>query len=421
MLLVYAKHDCEIDDAGHKFRINAPEEPGKLRNKEIFVTTHTFAIHHAEVVQPVGMSKEIPLPPLLTREYIENPPMKPKIRMIAHNGIGGGIGDCIGSMDAFKRLHEEFWKRGRQLEIDILTQDGKWMWSDHIFMFVPYIHNIIPGGMDLPHYCSYDVMLDTEGYTTGMDASGLTMSDYACSLAHVDTEGPHRANWLIAESAVEETKEFIKDIPGPRAIVNFFASSFRSIPKTHRRKLVEGYAKQGYQVLVVARDVDAEAARWAMKVKQKYRSQVHDCTELTSRSLHHLAALTGEVDFVSTPDTGLMHICGLVGVPTVAVFYSIEPALRIRDYPSIAPFCPEAFRQGPHWGLHKPDLPSGILASNDKEKIEPLMKLYSNPNCVPEYLDTWKKVDVEEILAVKPGPRVESVVGIAPMEKPDAE
>jgi hypothetical protein len=416
MICCFAKdHDVEINDRGYKFQIKKPEDEDKLKGSEIFVTTHTLAVHHKGFVQGLALNPDFPLPPLLTREFIESPPLKPKIRMVAHNGLGGGIGDCIAGLDAFSRLHEEFWKRGRHLEIDILCQDGKWVWADRVYMFAPYINGIIPGGMLLPDYCNYDVRIDTEGYTDDMDASGMNMYDYVCTRVCVDPTGPHRPEWLLAETAIREVRKAVEDIPRPRMVLNFFASSFRSIPKSHRRKLVEGYAKQGYNVIVVASEKDAEEARWAMKVKHKHRSRVHERLEVTSRSLHHLAALAGEVDFVSTPDTGLIHMCGLVGVPTVGVFYSIEPALRIRDFPNVAPFCPEAFRCGPHWGMHKPPLDDAYMES--KELYERLARLYDNPEKVPGYKETWKEISVDEILETKPGDRIESVVRAAPLEE----
>ena len=172
--------------------------------------------------------------------------------------------------------------------------------------------------------------------------------------------------------------------------------------------------------MLVASPKDAEEELWARKIDHKYRSRVHDATKLTRHSLHHLAALVGEVDLVVTPDTGLMHMCGLAGVPTVAVFYSIEPALRIRDFPNVAPFCPEAFRTGPHWGLHKPaPTATGTMKTNEK-MLRELARLYTNPECVPGYKETWKQIDVEDILAVEPGERIPSTIRTAPVEDNDA-
>jgi len=416
MICCYAKESMQFNDEGFKWIMNAPEDKENIKAGEIWVTTHTFACHKSQAVNCVELNPEFPLPPVLSREFIENPPNKKKIRMMAHNGVGGGIGDCIGALNAYRRLYDEFWKRGRHLEIDILCQDSKWMFTDHVMMFEPYVNMIVPGALPLPSYCKYDVRTDTEGYTEDMDETGMHMYDYACKRMCVDTQGPHRPEWHIGNKPFEEVREAVKDIPRPRALVNFFASSFRSIPKSHRRKLVEGVAKKGYHVLVVGHRDNVEAARWAMKVSPKYQKQVHDCIDITSRSLHHLAALCGLVDFVLTPDTGLVHMCGLAGVPTVAVFYSIEPSLRIRDFPNIVPFCPQEFRDGPHWGQHKPYL-SGFDPKNNKPFYEKMMRLYSNPETVPGYRDTWKKIDAKDILDLEGGPRIETTIRTAPMRK----
>lgn len=418
MICCYAKHDFVAEESGCQFRVNAPADPKALKMSEIFVTTWLFAVHHDNAVQPVQATDELPLPPLLTRQFIECPPSKPKIRMIAHNGIGGGIGDCIASLDAFRRLHEEFWRRGRHLEIDILAQDGRWLSSDQVYMFMPYIHNVIPGGLPLDVYCQYDVRTDTEGYTVGLDESNAHLYDYACELMSVPTAGPHRPDMLIAEPVAREVRQEMSCLPKRRLLMNFFASSFRSIAKSHRRKLIEGYAKQGYTVCVVASERDAGEAAWACEVSHRLRDRVVDCTKISSRSLHHLAAMTGEVDIVVTPDTGLCHLSGLRGVPTVAVFYSIEPRLRIRDFPSIAPFCPDVFRTGPHWGLHKPPPPEGLKG---RAMLEKLQRAYLNPEAVPGYHAIWRKVDVDEILSVVPGERCDDKIGLAPMEEDRAE
>jgi len=418
MICCYTKHDMQFDDEGFKWIMKAPEDEDHLKAGEIWVTTHTFACHKSEVIKCIRMKPEFPLPPMLDRNFIENPPGKKKIRMIAHNGVGGGIGDCIGTLNAYRRLYDEFWRRGRHLEIDILCQDNKWMHTDHVMMFEPYVNMIIPGAVPLPSYCSYDVRTDTEGYTEDMDASGMHMYDYACKCMCVDTCGPHRPDWRIGIDPSTEVHEAVKDIPRPRALLNFFASSFRSIPKSHRRGLVEGLAAKGYNVILVGDRDNVEAARWAMKVSPKYRSRVHERMDITSRSLHHLAALCGLVDFVLTPDTGLMHMCGLAGVPTVGVFYSIEPSLRIRDFPNIVPFCPQVFRDGPHWGKHKPDL-SGFDPRNNKPFYEKMAKLYMNPETVPGYGDTWRKISAKDILSLEGGPRIDSTIRTAPMRRED--
>ena len=411
MLLMVANSDLHVSDHGYEWDWKAPKTPSSMTLDEIMVGTHTFGYslrNRTRHLDREEVEAQVKFPPLLTREVVQSPPDKKIVTLCVINGVGSGVGDCIGGLCAMKKLYDEFWRRGRRLVIDLIVQDGKWIWANELYYYVPYINLVQPHAMPLSRFTRYDLYADTENYVVEMDASGLHMYDFMCRKFCVDEAGPHLPELWVETNAYDQVSEALECVPKPRAVLNLFASCIRRIPKFYAKKLARLLAEQ-YNVILVSRFGDAEETEWLEHaVGHECRDRIVNLTPIVSRSLHHLIALADQVDYVVTPDTGLLHICGVTGVPTTAVFYSIEPNLRCRDFPNVAPFCPEVFRKGPHWGQHKPLM---LEAANmDPKEYERLMALYADPEQYPGWKQTWQKVTPEEILATTPGPRQPSRV-----------
>lgn len=51
------------------------------------------------------------------------------------------------------------------------------------------------------------------------------------------------------------------------------------------------------------------------------------------RRIRETAAIVAHLDGFVTPDTGLLHVAGALGVPVLGIFGSTDPLLRMREYP----------------------------------------------------------------------------------------
>lgn len=65
--------------------------------------------------------------------------------------------------------------------------------------------------------------------------------------------------------------------------------------------------------------------------------------------LRQVGALVNEVDFMVTPDSGLMHLAAAVDTPGLAVFGGTDPAARINHYPGIEAVSRSDFACFPCW------------------------------------------------------------------------
>ncbi|WP_018150672.1 hypothetical protein [Leeia oryzae] len=93
---------------------------------------------------------------------------------------------------------------------------------------------------------------------------------------------------------------------------------------------------------------------------QQYRLPVYGFEALTHPAYHHLApvptrdylAWVRSARFVFSTDSATLHVAAGFDVPTVAVFVSIDPVLRVKDYPQC--FAMDIRHPG-LYGLHRTD------------------------------------------------------------------
>ena len=66
---------------------------------------------------------------------------------------------------------------------------------------------------------------------------------------------------------------------------------------------------------------------------------MNDCGK--TANFAETVALVEQMDGMIRPDSYLMHLAGALGIPTVAVFSTIPPHLRVSAYPRVAALAPD--------------------------------------------------------------------------------
>ncbi len=94
----------------------------------------------------------------------------------------------------------------------------------------------------------------------------------------------------------------------------------RTWPREHCKKFTELCGKEGWKAVIF----DHEA-----KLGWEDENTANFCGKLTIRQV---AALIDKCDVMVTPDSGLMHVAGALETPTVGLFGTIPPELRIKYY-----------------------------------------------------------------------------------------
>lgn len=89
-----------------------------------------------------------------------------------------------------------------------------------------------------------------------------------------------------------------------------------------------------------------------------------------SQSFDHFASIISRVDGIVTVDTVTYHLADAFDIPTVALFTTIDPNLRVRYYPCVVPIMLENTK-GWLYGRHKQSL------NNEKEEVAYVEEMWS--------------------------------------------
>lgn len=82
---------------------------------------------------------------------------------------------------------------------------------------------------------------------------------------------------------------------------------------------------------------------------------------MLGRHIREVAAAIAHLDVVVSPDTGILHVAGTLGVPCLGLFGPTDGALRMREYPGSYSNPQALVECSPCWYLH------GCLRENPKE------------------------------------------------------
>lgn len=85
---------------------------------------------------------------------------------------------------------------------------------------------------------------------------------------------------------------------------------------------------------IVAAWIDSQGFQ-AVSIDPSMRLEHPAALNFTGQSIHEVAALLQMCRLVVTPDTGLLHLAEAVGTPTVALWGTMPPELRVKGYNSI--------------------------------------------------------------------------------------
>jgi ADP-heptose:LPS heptosyltransferase len=159
----------------------------------------------------------------------------------------------------------------------------------------------------------------------------------------------------------------------PLLLIQAQASNLlRSMPDTALLRLLESVCESGNWQAVVLNPMPET-------IKLKFSERVLDLSEWSAQSIDHCFALMSCTNAIVTVDTLAVHAATALGTSGVALFTTIDPALRIAYSLSLKGMLIPGARELPAWGRHKTD--------DDWPQIE------------GAYEAAWLEIDWPEILA----------------------
>lgn len=155
-------------------------------------------------------------------------------------------------------------------------------------------------------------------------------------------------NMLRLPRAPKRLAAVLARIPGRMLLFHPKASaSVRSMPDVQARRIVSDILRLTDDTVVTAIPMDFQHPRFV--------SLAPHCAGPVD--LCHIIARASRI---LTVDTSVYHLAAALGVPTVALFTTIAPELRMKYYPSVAGILLDGAEATPYFGVH-----------SDKEGLPP--------------------------------------------------
>lgn len=91
----------------------------------------------------------------------------------------------------------------------------------------------------------------------------------------------------------------------------------------HVKEFTHGLCKAGYLPVTLDNSMRMDTRTWDLE---------KDLPAVNGKHIRQAAAIIAHLDAVVTPDTGLLHVAGALGVPILGIFGSTDGTLRMREY-----------------------------------------------------------------------------------------
>jgi ADP-heptose:LPS heptosyltransferase len=246
----------------------------------------------------------------------------------------GGIGDMVMLSSAIKQYKREHQKEKIVLATHPMNYD--------LFRDVDYIDEIIDvyeaDGLAFDKTIDLRFAVEPPSILNGkMDWKSYTTKDRSDLFDKlVGVKSKKDFPIYVSPAAITEMKKRIQWKPNEVIVgLNPLATSLvRSLPFEYIKPLVNELLDTCTSKVVLFGKTDDQSAKLA-EISHPFMFNLMDKTNVME-----MAALISIMTVVIAPDTAAMHIAGALKTPCLALFGNIDPATRVKYYPSVTPFYP---------------------------------------------------------------------------------
>jgi len=288
---------------------------------------------------------------------------RPKIKVALVNGLGAALGDSLIGLTALRVTRQIFEQNFEQIQFDA------WIRMDTIKRLIPVyrqsqlIDNFYDIPINLSTFLKYDAYFDFSGLISYKTFDRLPMVDFFLENMGIDSETisvkekRNRVNLhkQINQEIIQKLNALVKN----REILLFHpqtSATVRSIPEVHHTDFIEYFIDNTHYFVISVSNLKFEHPRFK------------DITDW-SKSFEHLCAIIAHTQAIICADTVIYHIADAFNIPTVALFSTINPKLRIAYYSTVSGILVPGAQDSPYYGRHK---------SHSKIPTETVEKLWKN-------------------------------------------
>jgi tetratricopeptide (TPR) repeat protein len=301
----------------------------------------------------LGISENPPPPvgtawkPQLLEQLTQIP--KKHIKIAVMNGFGSAMGDSVIGLTALRTFYQILSEYFEKVQLDVYLRFDAVERLKLVYQQHNIIDNISGMPVDVSTLLKYDAFVDFSGIISRYDqwASHWAMIDFYFAKLGIDPAKvpPLQKRNLLqlnkqADQAVITT---LADLRNKGKLLLFHpqtSSPTRSIPPEHYARFLKHLIEKTDYFIISVIPISFEHPRF------------QDISNI-SKSFHELCSIVSHCDAILCADTAVYHLADAFNIPTVALFSSIEPPLRIRYYPTVIGVLLAGAKESPYFRKHR--------------------------------------------------------------------
>ncbi len=193
-----------------------------------------------------------------------------------------------------------------------------------VFQSAGFRGRLIPYPTPVKIIEEYDYFLPSERWADHPERNQLDSIDFFARWLH-QTDVSVPVKFHIDESVRTEMQLPKSDRPRIGVQVRGL-SPVRSYPSDQLAEVLKRLVHDGFEVHLLGGEKDCDVPSAPPRLH-------NDCGR--TRTFAQTAALVQQMDVMVCPDSYLMHLAGMLSIPTVAIFTTIPARLRTRHYPTV--------------------------------------------------------------------------------------
>lgn len=239
-----------------------------------------------------------------------------KIALIRNGGLGDVLAVAFFLGNAIERAHSD-------TTVDLFTQPVFVPLLRHIPFFSNV--NVMPGDLS-----KYDASVDLCWKPEREDPKNEQVRPEIFAQPIGELADFQFDFWQFPSELKERARDLLIDQgwKSDRPLIGFqitSASPIRTYPIPYLADLLKLLIDQGFDIVVFGLDA------WGYKLKQWKGNHLFNFVD--DYSLLDVSAIISLCDFFLAPDSGLLHLSSVMGIPTLGLFGNIKPENRIKYYP----------------------------------------------------------------------------------------
>lgn len=280
---------------------------------------------------------------------------KPNEKIFIINGMGTGLGDGMAGIRALQIFEEEHGIKPILGTVSMVAD------RDHCYMYESngYTQRFIP--ITLEELCEYDSVIDLSALSIQEDFNHLNFIDFYLKCLGIDPDtisDDRKQNNLHNDKPFEPNlKEVVDNLKARgRHLIGLKLSASTPIRSLNREKTVDyiiEILKDNPKNHILLFDNDKNIPR-SDELGEAYKKRYH---VVSHTDYYQLLWMIKTLDELITVDTCFYHISNSYDIPTLVLFTTIEPELRLRYYPNCVgiDLCPGSKLKGKHMSIDDND------------------------------------------------------------------